>query len=87
MLQAVLQMCAWGPFAIYICVVGGRRPTPPPPPGQVLLGWLGAAVAGQAGQAAQLGCQRLWIMFLAYAAVWWLFNGLRLRLHSMCQSC
>ena len=36
-----------------------------------------------ADAAAQLGCQMLWIMFLAYAAVWWLFNGLRPRLHSV----
>ena len=40
-----------------------RSAASPPLPDKVLLGWLGAAVADQ------LGCQRLWIMFLAYAAV------------------
>ena len=60
-----------------ICVVGGQRPSPLPQ--GVRMAVAGVAVAGLA---AQLGCQRLWIMFLAYAAVWWLCNALQ-RLHSV----
>ena len=76
---------------VYIYVssaVGGQTP-PPPRSGFAWLAGVRMAVAGVAvaGLAAQLGCQRLWIMFMAYAAVWWLFNALRPRLHSVCQSC
>ena len=45
--------------------VGGQ---PPPRPGFAWLAGVRMAVAGVAvaGLAAQLGCQRLWIMFMAY---------------------
>ena len=54
--------------------------SPLPRSGFAWLAGVRMAVAGVAGLAAQLGCQRLWIMFLAYAAVWWLCNALRQRL-------
>ena len=69
-------------ISIYVpSAVGGL---PPPRSG---FAWLARVRMAVAVLAAQLDCQRLWIMFLAYAAVWWLFNALRPRLHSVCQSC